>query len=329
MKHHFGDLLDRGGDYWSFVPNAERYAYQIGDVQAAQKGVSILTVTKTDKNWELLSTLPNLEELTLHEPSAEQLQHVSTLWRLKRLRITHARPKNVEFVSRLHGLEELILEYVSGFDDLGPIGGLPRLRSLHLENLRRVSDFSGLSSAKSLQYLFIAGTLDWKQPVQNFDFLGELENLEILKLGGFGDVRSLAEYPALLPLTRLRKLKKIWIPSNTFQMEEYALLEAAFPDLEGATFDPCKPWFRYNPLPKDDIRQKLSAEDIEAHHSDVRILPSGNRELLDPSRSEYWLIGKGARAVPFTSKKAGEKCEAHRAKYEQAKLDARNLLASV
>jgi hypothetical protein len=112
-------------------------------------------------------------------------------------------------------------------------------------------------------------------------------------------------------------------------MEEYALLEEAFPDLEGATFDPCRPAFRYNPLPKDDIRQRLSADDIEANHSDVRILPSGNRELLDPSRSEYWLIGKGVRSIPFTSKKANEKCEAHRAKYKQAKLDARNLLASM
>ena len=32
MKHHFADLLDRNGEYWTILPNADRYAYSIGDV---------------------------------------------------------------------------------------------------------------------------------------------------------------------------------------------------------------------------------------------------------------------------------------------------------
>ena len=30
MRHHFGDLLDRDGGYWTIIPNRERYAYRIG-----------------------------------------------------------------------------------------------------------------------------------------------------------------------------------------------------------------------------------------------------------------------------------------------------------
>ena len=30
MRHHFGDMLDREGGYWTTIPNRERYAYRIG-----------------------------------------------------------------------------------------------------------------------------------------------------------------------------------------------------------------------------------------------------------------------------------------------------------
>ncbi len=31
MKHHFGDFLDRTDDYWTIVPNRERYAYSANE----------------------------------------------------------------------------------------------------------------------------------------------------------------------------------------------------------------------------------------------------------------------------------------------------------
>jgi hypothetical protein len=34
MRHHFGDLLDRDGGYWTIVPNRDRHAFRIGDVPA-------------------------------------------------------------------------------------------------------------------------------------------------------------------------------------------------------------------------------------------------------------------------------------------------------
>ncbi len=99
MKHHFGDHLDRNGDYWTIVPNRERYLYGIGDIPSDSKEITIVTITKEDEKWETIFSLPNLEELTLHEPSKEQLEGISKLRGLKRLRITHARPKNIEFIS--------------------------------------------------------------------------------------------------------------------------------------------------------------------------------------------------------------------------------------
>src|SRR5271166_4023964 len=141
MRHHFGDLLDRDGGYWTILPNKDRYAFCIGDVPVGSKEVTIVTIGKADKNWSRALTLPNLEELTLHEPTKEQLDAIGEIHSVTRLRITHARPRTIEFIQSMTAVEELVLEYVSGFSDLSPLQALKRLRALHLENLRRVANF--------------------------------------------------------------------------------------------------------------------------------------------------------------------------------------------
>jgi hypothetical protein len=57
MKHHFGDFLDRKGDYWTTIPNRERFAF-IADFEIANKGeVKILTISK---NQDSISTCHKL-----------------------------------------------------------------------------------------------------------------------------------------------------------------------------------------------------------------------------------------------------------------------------
>ena len=234
MKHHFGDFLDRTGDYWTIVPNRERYAYA-ADVEIDDKdAVKILTISKSHDNWRQVFDCPNLEELTLHDPSKEQVQAISKLTQLTRLRVTFFRATDIEFIHDLHSLEELILEYVSGFSDLSPLQRLTKLKSLHLENLRRVSNFDGLRGLNSLRYLHIDGTLDWNQPIENFEFVKGLPNLEVFSLGF---VINKTEYPAFLPLLHLKKLKKIKIVRDTFKSNEFAFLQVALPDIEGCDWD--------------------------------------------------------------------------------------------
>ena len=166
MKHHFGDFLDRTGDYWTTIPNRERFAF-IADFEIANKGeVKILTISKTQEkeHWEQVFECQNLEELTLHDPSKEQVQAIRKLTNLKRIRVTFFRANDIEFLGDLINLEEVILEYVSGFSDLTPLLKLTKLKSLHFENLRRVANFDGLKGLNSLRYLHIDGTLDWNQP---------------------------------------------------------------------------------------------------------------------------------------------------------------------
>ena len=123
------------------------------------------------------------------------------------------------------------MEYVSGFCDLSPLRELKNLRSAYFENLRRVIDFSGLGGIASLRYLCINGTLDWDQPIVDFEFLKGLCGLEVLKLTW---IKCKAPYPALLPLAALKNLKKISLYLYAFAMEEYALAQLICEGVEGA-----------------------------------------------------------------------------------------------
>lgn len=235
MRHHFADFLDRNDDYWSMIPNRERFVYRIGNFLVGDDEVKVVTIGRDDKPWTNIFTFPNLEELTLHEPSFRQLEALRDLPKLKRLRITHARPKEISFLGNLLEIEELVLEYVSGISDLGLLSKLPKLRSLHLENLRRVNNFDGLSGINSLRYLRIDGTLDWKQPIENFEFLRGLPNLEVLS---FGQIINKTPYPAMLPALDLGKLKRLKLTWSMLAAEEYALLESGLPNVEGARWGP-------------------------------------------------------------------------------------------
>ena len=290
MKHHFGDFLDRTSDYWTTIPNRERFAF-IADFEIANKDeVKILTISKNQekKHWEQLFECPNLEELTLHNPSNEQIQSIRKLTNLKRLRITFFRTKNVEFISDLLNLEELVLEYVSGFSDLSPLQKLKKIKSLHLENLRKVSNFDGLKGINSLCYLYIDGTLDWKQPIENFSFLEGLPNLEIL---AFRFVINKTSYPAFLPLLKLKKLKEIRIGMATFNTKEYAFIQTALPNVMGGHFGSAiwTPCYQIN----DDYME---------------------------------FIGKGAGNVKLNNPKAKEKIETFKLQFETYKKEAEQII---
>lgn len=287
MKHHFGDFLDRAGDYWTIVPNRERFAYRIDHVPAGDERVTIATIGSDDRLWRNVFTFPRLEELTLHSPSQEQLQAVAELSALKRLRVTHAKPKALTFISSLSQIDELVLEYVSGFSDLSPLRFLPRLKSLHIENLRRVSDFGGLSGLSSLRYLHIDGTLDWKQPIVDFEFLRGLPNLEVLY---FGHIITKAPYPALLPALSLKKLKRFKLTWNMLAAEEYALLEVGLSEVEGAIWGPY------------------------------------TRFKVSPGEEWFEFTGKGAGRAKCGHANAEQKCAEYTLKYEKMKTEARRIL---
>lgn len=306
------------------MPNRERHDYRIGDVPLGSPEITIVTIGKADANWARVATLPNLEELTLHEPTKEQLAAVSELSSLKRLRVTHARPKSIDFIQPLENVEELVLEYVSGFSDLSPLRSLKRLRALHLENLRRVSDFSGLSGLANLKYLAIDGTLDWNQPIADFEFLRGLPALEVLSLWSFSNKTP---YPALLPALALKQLKKLMLGGRSLATPEYALLEVGLPGVAGASWGPYEVvTHKWISLPKNDVRAHLPRETLEANHPEVTITFDGRREIADPASQYFEFTGKGASKIKTTSPDAEAKCRKQAEAFAALKVAARALI---
>lgn len=312
MKHHFGDFLDRSGGYWTIAPNRERWANHFEDVNDAPPETSIITIQKNDKNWPRIQELTDLRELTLHEPSKDQLSSIEKLSNLTSLRITHARPKDLDFLRQLHHLRELVLEYVSGFEHLDPLGDLVELRALHLENLRRVKNYSGLSSSKSLHYLSIDGTFDWKQPIEDMSFLRPLENLEYLRLN---NVRVLADTPVLDALVPLKNLKYLNIPMYTLPLEDFAFIEAARSDIEGAV----RPAYVVNdanrrPVSKEDIRSRMPESEFLEQRTGF-VADDGARYINEPMTA--FLLGKGTRTLTGAPEKIRKNCDLHESKYRE------------
>lgn len=291
MKHHFGDFLDRTGDYWTTLPNIERFAF-IADFEIAKKDdAKILTISKTqDKtHWVQMFDCPNLEELTLHDPSKEQVQAIRKLTNIKRLRVTFFRATDIEFIGELFNLEELILEYVSGFSDLTPLKKLKKLKSVHFENLRQVNDFSKLAGIESLRYIYINGTFDWNQPVENFDFLSKVPNLEIFGLG-FGVKIIYPTYPIFKSLIDHKKIKKLRIGRAFCSLEDYAFAEVL--------------------LGKENITY--------SNDSPVKLF------FENDGRIEF--LGKGMRSISV--KNSNEKCMKTSIEYENLKTKAEEYLSS-
>ena len=288
MRHHFADLLDRDGDYWTIVSNLDRYSFSLDQKITSPELANIVTINKHDCNWQLVFQLPNIEEVTLDEPSLEQIEAISSLESIRRIRISHVRLKNINFLKNLTQLEECVFEYVSGFSDLSPLSELENLKSLHLENLRGVSRFDGLSNSKNLKYLHIDGTLDWNQPIEDLDFLRGLTNLEVLALG-FVSLKS--DYPAFLPLIGLKNLKRIRIGLSTLTTKEYAFIETALPSTICGAFGYSNEWI----LCKDD----------------------GNRILF---------LGKKAGCVGKENPKAKQRCQEFIEKYKVMKSEALEII---
>lgn len=325
MRHHFADFLDRDGGYWTMAPNRERYAHGIDDVPDGSADITVLTIGKDDKEWSRILAFPNLVELTLHAPTAEQLAAIGSMKSIKRLRITHARPQTLDFLSSMGGLEELVLEYVSGFSDLSPLGALPKLRALHMENLRRVSDFSGLGLAAGLRYLAIYGTLDWEQPIDNFEFLRGLPGLEVLALW---QIKCRAPYPAMRPAISLHQLKKLRIPRRYLPTDEYALLEEGLGGVEGAAWGSGEVVARSRILlPEDDLRAGLSDDDIRTKHPEVLLCYDGGRLIEDPASLWFEFTGRGAGSVKCSSPSVQAKCSEKAKQYDSMRLQAREVIA--
>lgn len=317
MKHHFGDHLDRSLGHWEMTPNADRFNFHFKDLDEAERSIEVLTITKWDANWKKVNEFQNLIELTIHEANQEMLGFEYSIHSVRRLRITHARPKTLEILRCFPNVEELVLEYVSSVKDLSHLKYLEKLKALHIENVRSVRDFSGIGGVPTLEYLYLDGTFDWSQPVNDLDFLRKLKKLEFLKTE---NIKLLCEPPSFDPLKYLTSLKKVDICVYRIALEDCAYIEANFSNIPGCIFEPysISPAERryFDPV---DISSKSSLDDLRQSGYDVQEDEFGR---VYEDHPEYtFFLGKGGKTLrgnsPKVLKRRDEFAKRYRAMVEK------------
>lgn len=337
IYHFYKSDLDNSSGLWSFQP--ERF-----DLCDALKSVPmekikwVYLLGSTDE-YKSLKDLKNLEEIHIQYPTHEQIEFISSLTQLKRLKVEDYRPKTIDFLKPLINLEELVLKAVSGFDDLMPIAHLKKLRALNLYMLRRVKDYSPLAALTNLQYLQLGSNFDFPQPVADLEFLRPLRKLEYLI---FEYVRILEKEHSSQPLADLENLKFIKMLRNTFSVEDFAFVSEALKGVRGAQLAPVElrvNFSRGNMMWTEYYPWETSVEKIDHIDMAKPIKPAVNglADLSDftnltdlgiPSGKTgmFNLLGRGSRSFETTVKNARKRCLKHIKKYEDAQKNARDYL---
>ncbi|WP_281857463.1 hypothetical protein [Litoreibacter halocynthiae] len=227
FTNNYSDESQRFGSpfgHWSFCED-ENY---FDDLANVPRDAAVLSLRPTDCNWDALASLDALEEVTAAGLTKPQLKCLLGVKTLKRLRLWNMRQVDFTGIRQLDRLEELALFNVSGPKSLVDIAALPALRSLLIENMRSLDDWSALSAARGLQCLCISGGFVEVRPkVSSLAFLGDLDALRHLHVGY---VNCTAAWPVFEGLARCAAIESVHVNSSSFSVDDMAYLDAIIPE---------------------------------------------------------------------------------------------------
>lgn len=162
-------------------------------------GLKTLFIESHKKNLDVISTLGELEDLTLRSvtvPGVEFLQPCRKLWSLD-IKLGGTRDLSALAGSKLKYLE---LWQIHGFDDVGVVSELVHLQNLFLQSLPRIRELPSLNRLTSLRRII----LDNMSGLRNFDALLHAPALEELAIISANKV----EPADLQPVLSSGKLKR-------------------------------------------------------------------------------------------------------------------------
>lgn len=181
-----------------------------------------------------------------------------------------------------------------------------------------------LAGATNLKYLAVYGTLDWNQPIDNFEFLRFLPQLEVFALWW---VVCMAPYPAMLPALSLQKSKKLSIHPGNLATEEYALLEGGTERSRGGDVGAIScPRLPADRAPEGRPKGTPSGGSHSRAPPGVSVHYDGKCVIDDPDSRRFEFTGKGNRSVKCSSATAGARCREHSERYEAMRKRARALI---
>jgi hypothetical protein len=152
------------------------------------------------------------------------------------LSVYDARISDLSALHALADLKHLKVEWASKLTSLEPLRGLTQLETLHLSDLKNISDLAPVAALLLIDdFAFEGGVWDSATAI-TLEPISRMERLQKLRLANLRVLDG-----SLRPIAKCKLLKDLWV-SNQFKMEEYAYLAAVRPDIVCDRFQPWTPF---------------------------------------------------------------------------------------
>lgn len=136
-----------------------------------------------------LERFSELRELFI-EKQTRHIEVISSLTNLEKLSLSRISTTNVEFLQPLQKIWHLAV-ILGGISDFSALKGMPNIKQLELIQIRGLEDISFVSSLTGLQYLLLQNLLH-VESLPPFDRLHKLKTLVLQNMKGLKDISSLA-----------------------------------------------------------------------------------------------------------------------------------------
>jgi len=194
------------------------------DLDDAPSDVRAIRIDRNVKNVARIDRFTKLEQIHLIDPTPDQVTAVFRQNQIRRLLFGDAHKFSLDGIENLTSLEELAFLNSSGPNDLNVLASLPKLRSLMLENLRGLQDWSSIGRVKTLRcFCLTGGFVEATTKISTLDYLRDLTELEHIYIAG---VKYSGAQPAFEGLRHCKKLVSAVIVPGCFSLEDNAYLEA-------------------------------------------------------------------------------------------------------
>lgn len=184
------EYLPENLEYFGFGQTRKKFSLNFLD---RFKNLRELYIEGHDKDIEIISTLSNLERLTLRSITLKDLSTLLQLKKLWWLAIKLGGTKDLSMLSKIEGLKYLELWMVKGLEDI-----------------------SSISKLKNLQFLFL-------QDLKNVKVLPDFSECHDLKRVVIENLKGLSDLSPLLKATNLEEL--IVASGNNFQPDDFIPLK--------------------------------------------------------------------------------------------------------
>ncbi|WP_320818485.1 hypothetical protein [Bacteroides pyogenes] len=124
---------------------------------------------KDDSRIKNIDALNNLEELLITSSKHDNCLHLKNLKRLTKFRISGSM-KTLEGIEGMENLQELKVSYSNKLTNIDAISSLTKLRKLHIEKCKLISNLLVLKDNSNIEELFIDN-------VDTLDFIPTMSNL--------------------------------------------------------------------------------------------------------------------------------------------------------